>query len=112
MYIDEKSAASVESALSLGSLSTSRFLLAHLAMLTGEHSAVDLSSLLTGGLMGLAQSVIRLAGESRWSVGGSGLFHSHCRCSYCCTVTLFPGFMVLVHVSAVESLWHDCYTYV
>ena len=91
MYIDEKSAAFVESALSLGSLSTSRFLLAHLAMLTGEHSAVDLSSLLTGGLMGLAQSVIRLAGESRWSVGGSGLFHSHCRCSYCCTIALFSN---------------------
>ncbi len=77
----------MESSLSLGSLSTSRFLLAHLAMLTGEHSAVDLSSLLTGGLMGLAQAVIRLAGESRWSECGSGLFHSHY--GYYCTVMFF-----------------------
>lgn len=47
----------------LGSFNSSRFVLAMLAMLTGEHAAVDLSSLLTNGLLGLSQSVIRLAGE-------------------------------------------------
>ncbi len=57
-----KTGVSSEATLSLSSLSTSRFLLTHIAMLTGEHSAVDLSSLLSGGLLGLAQAVIRLAG--------------------------------------------------
>jgi len=37
-------------------------MLAQLAMLTGEHSAVDLSSLHNSGLLGLTQAVIRLAG--------------------------------------------------
>ena len=46
----------------LGSFTSSRFILAHLAMITSEHGAVDLSLLLSNGLMGLTQSVIRLAG--------------------------------------------------
>ena len=49
---------------SLGSFNSSRFILAMLAMLTGEHAAVDLSSLLTSGLLGLAQTVVRLAGNT------------------------------------------------
>ena len=48
----------------LGSFTSSRFILAHLAMLTSEHGAVDLSLLLSNGLMGLTQSVIRLAGKT------------------------------------------------
>ena len=46
----------------LGSFTSSRFILAHLAMITSEYGAVDLSLLLSNGLMGLTQSVIRLAG--------------------------------------------------
>lgn len=47
----------------LGSFTSSRFILAHLAMITSEHGAVDLSLLLSNGLMGLTQSVVRLAGK-------------------------------------------------
>ena len=52
----------------LGSFISSRFILAHLAMITSEHGAVDLSLLLSNGLMGLTQSVIRLAGTSMYIV--------------------------------------------
>ena len=51
-----------EGGFTLGSFSSSRFILAYLAMITSEHGAVDLSLLLSNGLMGLTQSVVRLAG--------------------------------------------------
>ena len=44
---------------SVGSSAHSRFLLSALSMLTGEHEAVDLSMLVSEGLLGLSQSVMR-----------------------------------------------------
>ncbi|CAI8025922.1 E3 ubiquitin-protein ligase HERC2 [Geodia barretti] len=45
----------------VGSFSSSRFIIAAIAMLTGEHEAVDLSLLLNEGVVGLAQTALRLA---------------------------------------------------
>ena len=46
----------------VGAFSSSRFIIAAMAMLTGEHEAVDLSLLLNEGVVGLAQTALRLAG--------------------------------------------------
>ena len=46
----------------IGTFTSSRFIVASLAMLTCEHEAVDLSLLLSNGLLGLTQSVVRLSG--------------------------------------------------
>ena len=46
----------------VGSLASSRFIMAALAMLTSEHEAVDLSLLLNNGVLGLSQTVLRLSG--------------------------------------------------
>ncbi|XP_070553640.1 E3 ubiquitin-protein ligase HERC2-like isoform X2 [Ptychodera flava] len=49
---------------SLGTLPQARFLLAMLTMLTSEHQANSLSLLLNSGVLGLTQTVLRLAGPN------------------------------------------------
>lgn len=46
----------------VGAFSSSRFIIAAMAMLTAEHEAVDLSLLLNEGVVGIAQTALRLAG--------------------------------------------------
>ena len=48
--------------LSLGALPVARFLLATLGILTAEHNASDMSLILNSGAVGLAQTIMRLAG--------------------------------------------------
>ena len=48
--------------LSLGAMPFSRFLLASLGILTNEHNAGDVSLILNSGVLGLSQTVMRLAG--------------------------------------------------
>ena len=48
--------------LSLGALPVARFLLATLGILTSEHNASDMSLILNSGAVGLAQTIMRLAG--------------------------------------------------
>ena len=52
----------------VGAFSSSRFIIAAMAMLTAEYEAVDLSLLLNEGVVGLSQTALRLA----------GLVHSMC----------------------------------
>ena len=52
----------------IGSFTTSRFIIGSLAMVTSEHKAVDLSLLLNSGLLGLSQTVMRIAGVY-WECG-------------------------------------------
>ena len=60
------------SGYTVGAFSSSRFIIASIAMLTGEHEAVDLSLLLNEGVVGLAQTALRLAGLHMQS-------HTHAR---------------------------------
>ena len=46
----------------VGAFSSSRFIIAAMAMLTAEYEAVDLSLLLNEGVVGLSQTALRLAG--------------------------------------------------
>ena len=48
----------------VGVLSTSRFIVALLGMLTTEHEAMDISVLVKSGFLGLSQTVLRLAGTA------------------------------------------------
>ena len=62
LYLVEKSIGSPTESCSVGAFTTSRFILAFLAMLTSEHEAVDISLVLSNGLMGLTQTIVRLSG--------------------------------------------------
>ena len=48
--------------LSLGALPVARFLLATMGVLTADHNACDVSLILNSGLLGLTQTIMRLAG--------------------------------------------------
>ena len=49
---------------SVGSFTISRFIVALLGMLTAEHEAMDISTLMSSGFLGVSQTVMRLAGTA------------------------------------------------
>ena len=64
-------------------------------MLTGEHSAVDLSSVLKEGVLGLAQAVIRLAGKG------------HLLCSTLSSIIFVMFSCGIVDVSKIAFFYSD-----
>ncbi len=54
----------------VGAFTSSRFIVSALTMLTMEHEAVDLSLLLNNGLLGLTQTIFRVAGVWGWGCSG------------------------------------------
>ena len=107
----EKEQVADPTSYTVGAFSSSRFIIAAMAMLTAEYEAVDLSLLLNEGVIGLSQTALRLAGQAFTHEAlflPQGVLILQCICSCIASLSLPPPSIASIYRSEEEEDEDGC----